>query len=356
MQQPVRYRLIDCFKGISCLAVVLIHFNLPDEAGVAAKSMMTFAVPFFFFVSGFFMPDGQLMLHRHRTWKKMKHILTLIVASALFYSVFTLVWYNLMYTNWDMHAFIVKELTLPSLIKLFLSCDPFVYAHLWYLFALVYCYLIFIAVDGRKVSNWLLVIAVSLMIGFFILAEWKNWFKISPSTKLLGSDEYLCYFNMPLFRAFPLFMFGLVLRRNETAIRECFSKIPSTVFVVVMILGCLTAVVERYHTEISQYYLGTFVTCLTMAVYSISHPQEGNRVLAYIGSKLSLYIYIVHIAAGKFVDLIVQKGLHLTGHPVYRWGRWFMAMIASVGMAWVIHQVISRIETKRKGRGFIKYS
>ena len=348
MDKPVRYRLIDCFKGISCLAVVLIHFNLPDEAGVVAKSMMTFAVPFFFFVSGFFMPDSRLMLHTRRTWKKIKHILNLVIWSALLYTVFTLVWYNLMYTNWDMDGFITKELTVPSLIKLFLSCDPFVYGHLWYLFALVFCYLVFLPFQQKKVSNWLLIVAVPLMAVFFILAEFRDQFGINVFIELLKADEYLCLPNMPLFRALPLFIFGMVLRRNEEKIRRLLAPIPGVVFITVMVLGCLVAVYERYHTEISQYYLGTQFTCYSMALYAISHPENSNKALEYIGAKLSLYVYIVHTAAGKFADYFAQKVFHLTGTAVYRWGRWLMAMLASLAAAWVIYQVVSRIQRKNK--------
>ena len=50
-----RFRSIDCMKGISCLAVVLIHYNFPGDLGIAIKTLSRFAVPVFFAISGFFL-------------------------------------------------------------------------------------------------------------------------------------------------------------------------------------------------------------------------------------------------------------------------------------------------------------
>ena len=50
------------------------------------------------------------------------------------------------------------------------------------------------------------------------------------------------------------------------------------------------------------------------------------------------------------VDLIIQKVLHLGWHPYYTWGRWLMAMVASLCTAWVVYIVFSQIKKVRAGK------
>ena len=46
-----RHSNIDVLKAISCIAVVLIHYNFPGGWGTTVKTICRVGVPFFFFVS-----------------------------------------------------------------------------------------------------------------------------------------------------------------------------------------------------------------------------------------------------------------------------------------------------------------
>ena len=48
---------IDIIKGFACIGVVLIHFPFCGNIGEYIKVINKYAVPFFFFVSGYFLLD-----------------------------------------------------------------------------------------------------------------------------------------------------------------------------------------------------------------------------------------------------------------------------------------------------------
>jgi len=69
-------------KGIAIIAVLFIHTNFMTDgaSGIAARQMVTFAVPMFFFLAGYFVKDDRL---------DTKGILHLIIP----YSIWSILWF-----------------------------------------------------------------------------------------------------------------------------------------------------------------------------------------------------------------------------------------------------------------------
>ena len=165
MSSANRNRCMDTVKGFACLAVVLIHYNWGGPVSLGLKAAARFAVPYFFFVSGFYLPDKTNHVTRANTRRKAMHILKMAIICALIYAPYCVLWNMAWAPGWDWGEFLRKELTLGSTIKFFLSSDPFVYGHFWYLLALLGCYLVMLALGdrpgkwgypaGRGDCNWL---------------------------------------------------------------------------------------------------------------------------------------------------------------------------------------------------------
>ena len=51
----------DILKGVSCIAVVLIHYGFKGSFGVAVNSLLRFAVPIFFGISGYYLSSSNLI-------------------------------------------------------------------------------------------------------------------------------------------------------------------------------------------------------------------------------------------------------------------------------------------------------
>lgn len=344
--EKIRYRMVDTIKGLSCIAVVLIHFNFPDIMGVCFKPLCTFAVPYFFFVSGFFCTNNNNQLIRDNTRRKIKHVLRLICISVLSYAIFCIIWHLLINPNWDIWEYSISILTKEKLTKFLITNDPFVYSHLWFLTALLYCYLTMLPFHNRKPSHGFAIAAIILWIGFCLLGEWKYIFPIPSSIALYGSETRLYFFNCYLFRALPFFLFGILAKLHNEKIRRIFSKIPLFLFYFVIIIGLVIAVAETLNIGVVQFYMGTYLALASMCILSITHPQMGNRTLEFIGRKLSLYVYIFHIMIGRIIDLTANKiKIHtsselisLSNTSTYLYSRPIIVLIVCLLISFIIYK------------------
>lgn len=93
--KSMRWNSLDCLKGIACIAVVLIHYNIsggniPAWIGAYTKALCRFAVPVFLCISGFFFVGSKYS--PERTLNKFKHILKLLLGASVFYAAFTVAW------------------------------------------------------------------------------------------------------------------------------------------------------------------------------------------------------------------------------------------------------------------------
>ena len=80
--------------------------------------------------------------NRQYILKKIRHIVKITVFHV-FYAVFCVIWNYYMYPDWNLRGYVAETFTVAKVLKFLITNDPFVYAHLWFLFALIYCYLFF---------------------------------------------------------------------------------------------------------------------------------------------------------------------------------------------------------------------
>ena len=127
---------LNVIKCIAILAVICLHCDLYSEGtiGIMIISVSRFAVPVFFLISGFYSyyesRDYSEYKYKNRLIKILKLI---IVANALFF-IYKFIVYG---------AKAIPAIDLNSLINYFVfNVSPFA-GHLWFLQALLYCYIIF---------------------------------------------------------------------------------------------------------------------------------------------------------------------------------------------------------------------
>lgn len=101
------------------------------------------------------------------------------------------------------------------------------------------------------------------------------------------------------------------------------------------------AICERALFEESQFYLGTLFTFISMFVFAIKYPDRQNVGLAYIGRELSTYVYILHIAVGKTIDLLFSK-MHASQYVVYKYSRAFLILGVTLFLAWGMSKLVTR--------------
>lgn len=342
-----RWNSLDCLKGLSCLAVVLIHYNFPGNLGLAVKAACRFAVPVFFCVSGFFLAPNQ-EISEVKLLKKLRHILKILLASGLFYAFFAVAWNVVTNPAWNWKQFSGNTLLAPKIVKFFLTNDPFLYSHLWFMLALVYSYAaILLFCGGKRQSRLTGLFAVVLLIAYSCIQEFGGLLHIQRSLAIPGTDVRVYLFNLFIFRALPFILFGMVMRRHEAAIARLPLRKP--LLIALMLLGCCLSIAERFLVAEAQYFVGSYITVAAMFVLAIKEPDWGGRVLSYIGRELSLYVYVLHIAVGQVVNLFLGV-LRLWQTPVSDYGRAFMVLTASLIAAWVLHLMQARLTQWRQSR------
>ena len=329
---------MDCLKGFACLAVILIHYNFPGEFGVWVRTAGKFAVPYFFFVSGFFMAGSDGILYRRKTAAKVWHVLRLIIGTGLFYAIFFCVWNPLMNSDFSFLQYREEHLTWASLIKFFVSNNMIAYDHLWFLFALLYCYLVFLPFDNKRCSKRLIVPAGILMVCFLIFSEWNKALGIQSSFLIPGSEERIYLSSVFLFRALPFILLGIGLRQYEESLRERLKNVKLWVYFLFGCFGTVVAIVERILFQESQFYAGSYIVLIAMCILSIAQPSRGVRRLEHIGRDLSMYVYVLHIAVAKVYDLVAGK-FQLWDHSLYDYTRAVLIIAVTLVLAELLYDL-----------------
>lgn len=308
MDNTSRNTTIDIIKGFACIAVVWIHYCWSNDAGVFMKTISRFAVPFFFFVSGYYLPDRHGQITPDNIRRKIVHIVDITWKGGMFYLFFCVAWNMLYAKSWSMAEYIAEKVTKANVLKLILANDPLVYDHFWYLLALIYCYAVMgmLSLKFRDLRNCriLLPLSILLMLGFSVLAEFNGVFHIKSSWPLDEGGNSFVLSNTFLFRALPFFLFGAFIR---THVKSGHPKVSLPTLCGLNFCGIVIALYEAATTKTVQFYLGTYLSVICLIFISVWYPQQRMRGMAFIGDKLSMNVYLYHIAVGKFFDLIAQK-------------------------------------------------
>ena len=343
----IRWKSFDVLKGLCCIAVVLIHYNFSGDTGLYVKTFCRFAVPTFLIISGFFfLSDGKM--DDGKVVGKIRHIAGLLFGSALFYAVFTLITYNINSSSWNWLSFLKERATAGSLVKLFVTNDPLVYSHLWYMLALIYCYIFALFLFNKNKSFSLMyVLAPILLVLYSCMQEFGAVLGLKTTLGIPESEKVLTIYNLFIFRALPFFLFGMIIKKHYRSI----AKIPMNWFAAAVIFiagGCL-AIYERTLFRESQFYVGTYIMVFAMVVMAVRKPEKEIRFLGYIGRELSLYVYILHIAVGRATDILARE-IGLRDTVFYTCGRAFLVLIFSLLAAQVVvsfKRIINKVKHKK---------
>ena len=340
MYAKTRWNSIDAIKGISCIAVVFIHVLFPEPLKMTVKSISRFAVPVFFMTSGFFfMQEGTCRIPR--TVKKIEHIARILAGSAGFYLLFCIIYNKLQDPLWNMRDFFYKRCTAGRMVRFFVTNDPFVYSHLWFLLALLYIYVfcIFCFGDGKRLSLSL-PLGATCLFGYISLQEFGNVIGLKSSFIIPESEQRIYLFNLFVFRGLSFFLIGMTLRQYIDLIQS--KKIPRLLYFFIFVFGCFLAPFEYKWTQDTQYFVGNILASLALMFFALQYPCCEIKGLIHIGRDLSMYVYILHIAVYYSVNLIISK-FGISKVPMILWTRPGAVLILSLCVAEGIFNLKKRL-------------
>lgn len=94
---------------------------------------------------------------------------------------------------------------------------------------------------------------------------------------------------MFIFRALPFFLMGIIIKMKEKEI--LLLEIEKKYFIFIFLFGSVLSLIERYFFVESQFYIGTYIVVIAMAIMSVRY-EIYNNIINFIGKNLSIYLYI----------------------------------------------------------------
>ena len=300
MMKTKEIESFNFYKAFACCLIAFIHCRFPGYLGNVIRTIAKCGVPFFFMVSGYFFLYGKEHLYiESKAKNKIKHVLIIVVFTTLFYIGYTLFLYRIVYQQ---ELDIRNLLAAFNVTKLILANSPLIYSHLWFLGALLYCYLFALMMKEKMQGNWKQPIIIAGLLSFTIMSEIMPRFGVKPM--VAGIPIY----NIFAFRALPFFLLGIVLREKEKQIIEKAEHLQKSTIIVIALTGFFISLIERILLVESQFYVGTYIAVLAIFILCMTYPQGYNIRIQYIGKEFSLYVYVIHIAVMKIGDLYSWGG------------------------------------------------
>lgn len=297
----IRNKGFDLLKGFACICVILIHCPFPGKFGVLLRTISKFAVPFFFAISGYF------GVKKWGVKRKIEHILTLCIAAELFYFVYDFL-IEILLQNFEIREALVSVFNTSSLLRLLVFNAPLTRPHLWFLYALIYCYVTAFVIE-RLSKNVKIGIMLFGLVGFTMLSEVfpvmgiPNRIDICVQDKIVSSYAY----NLYVFRALPFFIAGSMMREKW---HDVMVSLSDKRLICGACTGLACSVFERLFFSESQFYLGTYLFVLCIFALCVKTKWDGRgkvgEIFTFIGKELSFYVYVLHIWCFEISGMIVS--------------------------------------------------
>lgn len=288
---------LNFFKTLAVFGIICIHCSLINlgTGGLIINALSRFSVPIFFLISGFYSyyADNSVALNKYKS-RLIKLITLFIIASFLYFA------YNVFTNRYADISSLLPLLSLGNIIRyIFFNIAPFG-MHLWFLLALIYCYILYyLWIDFKGKPDILYKFIPILLFLFIIMSEFCTIMGIS-----LPSEYYRNF----LFMGLPFFTLGYLIHDKEYFIINKFSNLS---LIIIGIFGMLLTIVEVLFVGKQDMFIGTIIYTICIFIWCIKNPNTFNfKITDYIGGKLYISMYVLHLIV---VFMILPQNLGYLG-------------------------------------------
>ena len=333
MTKPLSTRnsTMDVLKLLSAYMVVFIHIKFKGDLGDQIAALARYAVPFFFAVSGYFSVNAKTDKFR----RKIVYLLKLFMISSVVYSAFN-IYERYKSAGMPSVANYFKLFLKPeTYVKLFVFNESVSASHHWFLVALIYVYIIYIAVHKFSISKKILYplavvfLAANLYLGEFSLA--------------MGIDRESSIVRNFLLTGFPFFTFGRFVKDKESF----FKKVPLPAAFAVMLVGAYLTLFSVNNFGRNELYAGSLFILLGVIVIAVKYPDIKYPSVVTALAGCSTYIYLFHKVIYDIVRLILKHSDIDTKSDMYNSIRPFIACVATTLFALVLVKIVQKIKTAK---------
>lgn len=289
---------LNVWKGIAAFAVVLIHCTLPGVPGEIIKGIARFAVPLFFLISGYFAYGREDAVLRRREI----HILRLYVGAVAVYYLWAAIRYFLSQRTFaQMGAELFPDGGRTVSDLLFFNRTAMA-PHLWFMGALVYCYLFYRLLARKRLEERAYLLIPVLLVANLLLGEGRGLTGIAVPVRWIRSFWLT---------GFPFFLWGSWLACREKQGRLQLHRGAGMALVAG---GMLLSSVECLWSGYDELYVGSILTAGGLFSLALAFADLGKgSLLARIGERDSGNIYLWHMLLRNFAALaFLMAGVYET--------------------------------------------
>lgn len=308
---PKRNQTMELCKFIASFFVVFIHAPFPGKLGGLVDCLARFAVPMFFMISGYF----NYQATSRQVLRRLKHILALFLIGALFRQFCICLSIELNGGSTIAHLLTVIPESDEIMRLLILQIPPYT-GHLWYLCAMMVCYLIFwlfVRFQEECRANYTV---------FYVLggALFSIFFALDVIAPASGAMELGIHMRNGWFFGLPLFASGVFIHQYQQQILRIFSS-SAWKLTVVIGLGMLLSILQWDSLGIGilpHHFRGCRADASDDLPSSSSLP--GGKGCMYVGCTIHVDLFAASAAVSVFQgflpgtvsDHVPQNG-HLSG-------------------------------------------
>ena len=318
---------LNVWKGIAAFAVVLIHCTLPGVPGEIIKGIARFAVPLFFLISGYFAYGREDAVLRRRE----SHILRLYVGAVAVYYLWAALRYFLSRRTFAQMGAELFPDGGRTVYDLLLFNRTAMAPHLWFMGALVYCYLFYRLLARKRLEERVYLLIPVLLAANLLLGEGRG---------LTGIVVPVRWIRSFWLTGFPFFLWGswFACREKQGGLR-----LHRGAGMALVAAGMILSSVECLWSGYDELYVGSILTAEGLFRLALAFPDLGKgSLLARIGERDSANIYLWHMLLRNFAALaFLMAGVYET--MACQLLMPFLVGAASTALAELMHRI------KKKG-------
>lgn len=316
-----KFEMLNILKLVASYMVVFIHVSFPGEFGKDVVYLARFAVPFFFIVSGYFSYSSFNVKNIKKIDKKIRTTGLLYLECIGFYLLIILCIHRDFgeFNSWLRTGISRKKFFEWILWNKFALIEL---EHLWFIGALLYCY-IFIRII-YKYSNLIKLLPLLLIVNY-ILGEGGRLFNLVAIPEYITRNAWFC--------GIPCFSIGYLIRKYESTYMVCFwNKLsPEMLFIAVMLTEVFV-IIEAYAVGTTDLYVFSLVTAILIFLYGITYKDNLPKQWKIISEINTGIIYITHQAVAIFLRIAIEKLHFKYGNMILPILTCFIATIVSIGL------------------------
>jgi surface polysaccharide O-acyltransferase-like enzyme len=237
----------------------------------------------------------------------------------------------------ELSSWIGSLLTWKTPIKLVFFCTVDFAIPLWYLIAMAETYIVWLLIVKKGWQNG----AVKLIP--LLLAIQVALRTVCETMELAWFWKINCFTS-----ALPWFLLGYYFHSDKG---KRYLEFHPVKYAAAALLGLTIMIAPAaFDLPIKFNCIGVIPFSVSLFLLAVKYPDiRVNGVLEYIGSKLSLNIYIFHLLINKSMTQILRAaGISWADRAVFPWLRPFIVLLLSIIVAYLIELLKERSKTLKK--------